>query len=65
MKIIIDTKQDTKEEIAKIAKLLQELGGAQPQQEFTPQVGENAFAMFEEKPAEKQPFNISKLIEYD
>ncbi|RLE43050.1 hypothetical protein DRJ48_02020 [Candidatus Woesearchaeota archaeon] len=66
MRIIIDTKEDSKEEIQRIAKFLIGLTtGGNSGREFSPEVKEGTFSMFEEEKPKKEPFNINQIIEYD
>ena len=68
MKIIVDTKEDSREEIEKAAKFLLEIAGHQTTtSEFQPEVTEGAMGMFGDdtpKEDENKPFNINKVMEY-
>ena len=65
MKIVIDTKEDSKEEIERAARFLLSLASGSAAPEPMPDVKEGAFGMFDEgKPVEKKPFNINQIIEY-
>ena len=62
MKIIVDTKEDSKEQIKMAAQFLLTIAeGAQ--QEFSAEAPEGAFGMFDQ-PKPKKPFNINQLQEY-
>jgi hypothetical protein len=68
VKIIVDTKEDSKEQIQRAARFLLSLAeGTSP--EFKPEVAEGAFGMFEpeaklEDKPQKRPFNINQIVEY-
>ena len=66
MKITIDTKEDSKQEIERIANFLMHLASRSSEtKDFEPEVKEGTFGMFDEpKKPEKEPFNINKIIEY-
>ena len=68
MKIIVDTKEDSREEIEKTAKFLLEIAGHQTTTtQFQPEVSEGAMGMFGDNPPEepeKKPFNINRVLEY-
>ncbi len=65
MKIVVDTKEDSKEDIERAARFLLSLATGASAPASVPEVKEGAFGMFDEEPKPaKKPFNINQIIEY-
>ena len=55
MKIIIDTKEDSKEHIKKAAQFLHTIADSHSLTEFNPEPQEGAFGMFDSSPESSSP----------
>jgi len=68
MKITIDTKEDSAEDIKKVIKMLSSLIGEDKKEDEAPEVSEGVFNMFdssaEEKQEEEKPFELKKIVTY-
>ncbi len=72
MKITIDTKEDSGEDIKKLIKMLSSLVGEDKKEAESPEVSEGAFNMFEspaeekneEDKEEEKPFELNKIVTY-
>jgi len=68
MKITIDTKEDSVEDIKKVIKMLSSLIGEDKKEDESPEVSEGVFNMFdssaEEKQEEEKPFELNKIVTY-